>query len=282
MKPISLYIVEDELIISASLKSQLQNFGYEILGSSTRGESCLEEIEKLSSHGREPEIILMDIHLRGELDGIETAEKINEKYNCGIVFLTGQSSKEVYERSFKIKPFGYLIKPIDIEQTKMTIKIAAYQRDLELKNIEYQQSLETLLKQRTQEKNEIQLMYHTICESSLVAIMIVSDEKILYANKRCAEIFDFNIDDFKKISPGKIMDMVHADDRQKISDPFIKYFTEKSKIAPIEFCLRLNHGKIKWLEVKIDPVDYLDRPTLSFSFIDISVFKAAQPPPKHR
>ncbi len=121
MKPISLYIVEDELIISASLKSQLQNFGYEILGSSTRGESCLEEIEKLSSQGREPEIILMDIHLRGELDGIDTAEKINEKYNCGIVFLTGQSSKEVYERSFKIKPFGYLIKPIDIEQTKLTI-----------------------------------------------------------------------------------------------------------------------------------------------------------------
>jgi DNA-binding NarL/FixJ family response regulator len=47
MKPISIYIVEDELLITASLKAQLQNFGYTILGSSTRGESCLEEIEQL-------------------------------------------------------------------------------------------------------------------------------------------------------------------------------------------------------------------------------------------
>jgi PAS domain S-box-containing protein len=281
MKPISVYIVEDELIISASLKSRLENSGYEILGSSTRGESCLEEIERLSSQGREPEIVLMDIHLRGEQDGIETAKKINKRYNCGIVFLTGQSSKEVYERSFEIKPFGYLIKPIDIEQTKMTIRIAAYQRDLEIKNIKYQQSLETLLKQRTQEKNEIQLMYHTICESSLVAVMIVSNEKILYANKRCAEIFDFDIENFKKILPRKILEMFHAEDRQKISDPFIDYFTGKSKIVPTEFSLRLNHGKIKWLEAKIEPVDYLEKPTLSFSFIDVSVFKADQPPPEH-
>ncbi len=124
-------------------------------------------------------------------------------------------------------------------------------------------------------------MYHTICESSLVAIMIVSNEKILYANKRCAEIFDFSINDFKKISSHEIIEMFHVEDRQKISDPLIKYFTGKSKITPIEFCLRLNHGKIKWLEVKIEPIDYLDRPTLSFSFIDISVYKAAQPPPKH-
>ena len=61
MNPISIYIVEDELLISASLKSQLQQFGYEISGSSIRGESCLEEIAELSRQGREPEIVLMYI-----------------------------------------------------------------------------------------------------------------------------------------------------------------------------------------------------------------------------
>ena len=106
MNPISIYIVEDELLISASLKSQLQQFGYDIFGSSIRGESCLDDIAELSKQGREPEIVLMDIHLRGELDGIDTAKKIIEKFNCAIIFLTGQSSKEIYERSFKIKPFG--------------------------------------------------------------------------------------------------------------------------------------------------------------------------------
>ena len=145
MNPISIYIVEDELLISASLKSQLQQFGYDIFGSSIRGESCLDDIAELSKQGREPEIVLMDIHLRGELDGIDTAKKIIEKFNCAIIFLTGQSSKEIYERSFKIKPFGYLLKPIDMDQTKMTIEIASYQRNLEVQNKLYQKDLEALL-----------------------------------------------------------------------------------------------------------------------------------------
>ena len=125
MNPISIFIVEDELLISANLRSQLQSFGYEVLGSSTKGEQCIQDIERLSKEGKEPEIVLMDIHLRGEMDGIETARRLVEKFNCAIIFLTGQSSKEIYERSFKIKHFGYLLKPIDMEQTKMTIEIAA-------------------------------------------------------------------------------------------------------------------------------------------------------------
>ena len=86
MNPISIFIVEDELLISASLKSQLQSFGYEVLGSSTKGEQCVEEIERLSKEGKEPEIVLMDIHLRGEIDGIETARRLVDKFNCAIIF----------------------------------------------------------------------------------------------------------------------------------------------------------------------------------------------------
>jgi len=178
MSTISIFIVEDELLISASLKSQLQSFGYVVLGSSTRGEQCIEEIERLSKEGKEPEIVLMDIHLRGEIDGIETARSLVEKFNCAIIFLTGQSSKEIYERSFKIKPFGYLLKPIDMEQTKMTIEIAAYQRNLEIENRVYQQQLEILLEQRKRENDEITALYHTITNNSLVGMTITQDIKL--------------------------------------------------------------------------------------------------------
>jgi len=280
MKPISIYIVEDELLISANLKVQLQHFGYEVLGISTRGESSLNEIEQLSIQGREPEIILMDIHLRGELDGIETAKKINEKYDCGIIFITGQSSKEVYERSFKIKPFGYLLKPIDMEQTKMTIEIAAYQRNLELKNTEYQQNLETLLTLRTQEKNEIQQMYQTLLDNSMMGIMIVSDKEIVYANKRCADIFELSLNDFLKNLPYEIIGMFHKEDQQKIIKPFEKYFTDKLKFSTIQLRTRLNHNKNKWLETNINTVDYLEKPALFLSFLDISIFQTTQIPVK--
>jgi len=280
MKTISIYIVEDELLISASLRAQLQHFGYEILGAATRGESSLVEIEQLSIQGREPEIILMDIHLRGELDGIETAKRINEKYNCGIIFLTGQSSKEVYERSFKIKPFGYLLKPIDMEQTKMTIEIAAYQRNLELKNIEYQQNLETLVTLRTQEKNEIQQMYHTILDNSLMGIMIISKEKIIYANKKCADIFECNLDDFIILSPWEILRKLNEEDQLKIIIPAEKYFANLIKSHTIQIRTKLNHVKAKWLEIKIDTFKYLEKQALYLSFYDISNFQNNQSSPK--
>jgi len=196
MRPISIYIVEDELLISASLKSQLQQFGYEISGSSTRGELCLEEITALSEQGREPEIVLMDIHLRGELDGIETARRINDKFNCAIIFLTGQSSKEVYERSFKIKPFGYLLKPIDMEQTKMTIEIASYQRNLEIENTLYQKNLEALLEKRSQENREMVAMYQTIIDNSQMGFTIRQEDRFVFANSRVAELFGYSLDEF--------------------------------------------------------------------------------------
>jgi len=155
MVPISIYIVEDELILSSILKSQLEGFGYEIVGSAPTGEQCLLEIADLSQQGREPEIVLMDIHLKGEIDGIEVAKILIQKFNCAIIFLTGQSSKEIYERSFRIKPFGYLVKPVDIEQTRMTIEIASYQRRLELENRIYQKELEKLLEKRAKEDSHM-------------------------------------------------------------------------------------------------------------------------------
>lgn len=111
----TVYIVEDEMLIAACLKDQLEESGFKILGSSTRGEKSIEEIRRLKEQNNEPEIILMDINLRGVMNGIDTAREITDQFNCGIIFLTGQSSKEIYKRSFCIKPFGYVLKPYDLE-----------------------------------------------------------------------------------------------------------------------------------------------------------------------
>ena len=166
MRPVTLYIVEDELLITMSLKNQLQAAGYQILGMATKCDACLSDLEQLRSQGQEPEIVLMDINIRGHVDGIETARRITEQFDCGIIFITGQSSKEVYERSFSIKPFGYLLKPIDLEQTRMIIEIGAYQRQLELENKSYQKKLMQMLEERTREKEEVAIMFETVIGNS--------------------------------------------------------------------------------------------------------------------
>jgi len=271
MNPISIYIVEDELLISASLKSQLQQFGYEIYGSSIRGESCLEEIAELSVQGREPEIVLMDIHLRGELDGIDTAKKIIEKFNCAIIFLTGQSSKEIYERSFKIKPFGYLLKPIDMEQTKMTIEIASYQRNLEIQNTLYQKDLEALLEKRSQENKELISMYQLIVNNSLMGLTIMQENKFVFVNNRTAEIFGFQPEVFLSFTVHDILERIHPEDRGKVM------FLSQERLNGQEgvkyrFRIFTRDNQLKHLEASFRMVQYKEKPAIHQTFMDITDF----------
>ena len=272
MNPISIYIVEDELLISASLKSQLQQFGYEISGSSIRGESCLEEIAELSRQGREPEIVLMDIHLRGEMDGIETAKLINEKFNCAIIFLTGQSSKEIYERSFKIKPFGYLLKPIDMEQTKMTIEIASYQRNLEIENTLYQRDLEALLEKRSQENIELMAMYQTIVDNSLMGLTIMQDEKFVFANNRTAEIFGFPLEEFLSFSITDIINLLHPEDQMKVISQSLSRLNGEEFPQNKRIRIFTRDRQLKHIETHVKAVFFKGKPALHQTFLDITDF----------
>jgi PAS domain S-box-containing protein len=272
MNPISIYIVEDELLISASLKSQLQQFGYEISGSSIRGESCLEEIAELSRQGKEPEIVLMDIHLRGEMDGIETAKLINDKFNCAIIFLSGQSSKEIYDRSFKIKPFGYLLKPIDMEQTKMTIEIASYQRNLEIENTLYQKDLEALLEKRSQENKELMAMYQTIVDNSLMGLTIMQDEKFVFVNKRTAEIFGYPFEEFLYFNSSEILNLLHPDDQPKVIALSQSRLNGNELPQNTRIRIFTHDRQLKYIETHVKAVQFKGKPALHQTFLDITDF----------
>lgn len=272
MNPISIFIVEDELLISASLASQLQSFGYQILGSSTRGEQCVQEIEKLTQQGREPQIVLMDIHLRGDIDGIETARRLVEKTNCAIIFLTGQSSKEIYERSFKIKPFGYLLKPIDMEQTKMTIEIAAYQRDLEVSNKLYQQQLEGLLAEKARETDEITILFQNVANNSIVGMAIIQDGKIVYANRHTADLWGLTLDELIGMDITPLNMMVHPEEREILMSNLMRRLKGENISTTGNFRFVRNDGKIRHLEYSSLLTTYHGRPAIHQIYYDITKY----------
>ncbi len=109
----NILIVEDEVMLSAWLKMQLEDEGYDVCGNFTSGEEAVEFVQN-----REPDLILMDINLVGKIDGIEAAEKITEKSNIPIIFMTGYEEPEIYERAQRIKPIVFLTKPIEIWDLK--------------------------------------------------------------------------------------------------------------------------------------------------------------------
>ncbi|MEA2095569.1 MAG: response regulator [Candidatus Cloacimonadota bacterium] len=113
----SILIVEDEVILSAWLKMQLEDEGYTVCGSFTTGEEAVEFVETTK-----PDLILMDINLVGKIDGIETAEVINKKSKIQIIYMTGYEELEVVERAQKTKPVAYLTKPVEILDLKPIIE----------------------------------------------------------------------------------------------------------------------------------------------------------------
>ena len=144
MNPISILIVEYELLLAEVMRAELSNCGYEVLGIETTGESTLCRMAELTATGEGPDIVLTVIKLSGKIDGIQTAEEINKQYRSAVIFLTGFYDPEIFERSIATKPYAYLLKPFDVQQAEATIRIAIYQRQLELDLQARQTELEML------------------------------------------------------------------------------------------------------------------------------------------
>lgn len=114
-------IVEDETIIALDLKNTISKLGYLVTDTVKNYDEALKSVLD-----NEPHIILMDINLKEEKDGINIAEQINKIKQLDIIYLTGNAEKEVIERAAKTNPVGYLTKPIREKQLKASLQLAAY------------------------------------------------------------------------------------------------------------------------------------------------------------
>lgn len=119
MDNIRILIVEDEPIIAADLADRLAEMGYDVAGQCSSGEEALELVPGVS-----PDLILMDIHLEGAMDGIETATRMNLKQNIPIIFLTSNSDDGTFTRAKTTMPAAFLSKPFRGKDLKHAIDLA--------------------------------------------------------------------------------------------------------------------------------------------------------------
>ena len=117
--PIKILIVEDEMIIGANVSLQLSNLGYKICGIIPRGEEAL-----LFLKNERPDIILLDIQLKGRLDGIETAALIQKEYNIPVIYLTANADAAHFERAKATNPYAFISKPFKKADLQHAIELA--------------------------------------------------------------------------------------------------------------------------------------------------------------
>jgi signal transduction histidine kinase len=119
MMPARVMVVEDERIVALHLQQQLVKLGYGVPGVAASGEQALEQIE-----ASRPDLVLMDIHIDGGIDGIETVARIPADYHIPVIYLTAYSEEATLERARATRPYGYLIKPFSERELHATIQMA--------------------------------------------------------------------------------------------------------------------------------------------------------------
>ncbi|WP_291779599.1 ATP-binding protein [Cecembia sp.] len=149
MFPLRILITEDDHVSALLLKKALEKNNHQIIGISESGE---EALEILSEH--HADIVMMDINLAGELDGIRTTEIINEKYDIPVVYLSASSDAETLTKVVGTNPSAYVIKPFNIRELNMVIELAIFKDRKEKELQKLNNELEEKVRQRTKDLAE--------------------------------------------------------------------------------------------------------------------------------
>jgi len=122
----SIFVVEDEAIVASDIRETILSLGYAAAGTAKTGELALEKIQQ-----SRPDLVLMDIHLAGEMDGIETAGKVHAMYDIPVIYLTAYADKVLLDRAKITEPYGYVVKPYDERELHSVIEMALYKHRVE-------------------------------------------------------------------------------------------------------------------------------------------------------
>lgn len=133
-------IVEDESIVALDIKNQLLSLGYTVLGIVSSGKRAVQKAVET-----EPDLVLMDVKLKGEMDGIEAAEQIHARLDIPVIYLTAFADEATLQRAKVTEPFGYLLKPFEGRELHTTIEMALYKGRMEQKLRESERWLATTL-----------------------------------------------------------------------------------------------------------------------------------------
>lgn len=217
-------VVEDERVVAFHLKQQLLRLGYDV---SFVAASAQQFFERLTD--KDPDIILMDIHLEGEADGIEVATRLTRERGLPVIYLTAYSEETTIDRARTTKPYGYLLKPFSERELHATIQMALERREVERTLVLSHEHINLALDVAEMAAFEVDLndrLFH-----------FRGGHKILTACLNGQSLCSIET----------ILDHVAEGDRSRIEMAF-RNLQERDHTARIEFRLNTHDSKTEWLQ----------------------------------
>ena len=225
-------IVEDEGIIARDLETRVRKAGYDVAGIVETGEAVLKATDECC-----PDLVLMDIRLRGEMDGIEAARQLQLRHNIPVIYLTAHTERETLNRAKLTGPFGYLVKPVSAATLPTSIELALYKHRVEHK----------LRQQRAWLRTSLETMADG---------MIIVDQlgRIQYLNPAGETITGWTADDALGQPVGDVLRLFHPDEDGDFDTTFLASLLDRKPSAfPVEIKLLTRNDETMPVEGTVSP-----------------------------
>lgn len=223
----SILIVEDEIIVAKDIQNRLKKFGYHVSAITSTGEKAIKKVAE-----NKPDLVLMDIRLKGNIDGIEAAQEIYNNFHIPIIYLTALADDSTLQRVKATNPYGYIIKPFKEKELKTIIEITLARHRTEKKLQQSEQWLATVLK-------------------SIGDAVIASDRtgKITFMNPVAEILTGWKQQDAFGKDATEIFNISHEETRKQLENPIIQALEKGVIVSLTEQTILISKNN---LEIPID------------------------------
>ncbi len=236
-------VVEDDKFISAIFTMFLRELGHELVGRCSNGAEALDLCHRLR-----PDVVLMDIHLDGDLDGIQTSEQLRRELDIPVIYVSSDTSSQVIKRAIVSNSYGYLVKPVNKKELGISIDLAFYKHRVD------------------QEQRERERGYRQFISDAPMPLMIIQDGRIQYLNHLALELFKTHY--MEDVITLPYLNFVEAEYKDKV-EALLNSFKEKGQGFQNELLAMQDvHGQIFHTKISGSPIVFNKKKSLQVTMVE--------------
>jgi diguanylate cyclase (GGDEF)-like protein/PAS domain S-box-containing protein len=240
----SLLVVEDEAVVAMDIQARLIKAGYKVCGTAATGEHAIRIARE-----RKPDLILMDISIKGDIDGIQTAERLRAFMDVPIVYVTAYADQEILRRAKITEPFGYVVKPFEDRELQVAIEIGLHRHQLTKQLIQVNERLEREILDRRRAEDALRLSEERYELATRGANDGIWDWDLVtnrfYSSPRWRAMLGHD-DDFGT-DPREWLDRIFADDRERVQIELSAHLDGSRPQFECEYRIQHRDGSYRWM-----------------------------------
>lgn len=236
-------VVEDDKFISAIFTMFLRELGHDLVGKCADGGDAVD-----LAHRLRPDVVLMDIHLEGEMDGIQTAETLRRELDIPVIYVSSDTSSQIIKRAIVSNSYGFLVKPVNKKELGIAIDLAYYKHKVD------------------QEQRERERGYRQFISEASMPLMILSEGRIQYLNNLALDLFKTHYMEDVLMMP--YLNFIDVNSKETV-ESLLTEFNEKGRgFESIEIAMQDVHGHSLFAQISGASIIFNKKKALQVTLVE--------------